>query len=94
MLDWNDAAEFTHEGREGGLAIALHHGHVEFSIVPDPDGFHVEVHIDGVTVYSDDNYKAPDRDAGKRRAEGIYERQAAAWCNADMLAEILERNKA
>ena len=89
MLDWNDA----HEGPGGDLHVQLHYGHVGFYVAPDPDGSHVEVHIDGVTVYSDDDYKAPDVEAGKKRAELIYKEQAAAWCSADMLAELLERGK-
>ena len=47
-----------------------------------------------MTVYSDDDYKAPDLYAGKKRAEAIYKDQAAAWCCADMQAEILAKGGA
>ena len=90
MLDWNNAAEFQDE-IGAGVTVTLHYGHVAFSAVPDPDGHHVEVQIDHVTVYSDDDYKAPDLHAVKKRAEKIYKEQAAAWCSADMLAELLNR---
>ena len=90
MLDWNNAAEFqTSKGL--GLAALLHYGHVAFLVAPDPDGYHVEVKIDNVPAYSDDDYKAPDLYAGKKRAEAIYKEQAAAWCCADMQAEILTK---
>ena len=92
MLDWNNAAEFDDgQGNGSGLTVPLHYGHVAFLLAPDPDGHHVEVQIDSVTVYSDDDYKAPDLYAGKKRAEAIYKEQAAAWCCADMQAEILAK---
>ena len=88
MLDWNNAAEFQNENGSG-LTVLLHYGHVALLVAPDPDGHHIEVHIDNVTVYSDDDYKAPDLYAGKKRAEAIYKEQAAAWCCADMQAELI-----
>lgn len=89
MLDWNNAREFP----TGTLVVGLSYGHVEFAVVPDNDGWRVQIHLDTKLIYVDDDVKSPDRDAGKLRAEALYKKAAAAWCCLDMLQELVPDEK-
>ena len=93
-LNWDVAAEF--EGKDSGgkkvtgLTVPLTYNNVLFHVVHKDDYWIVEVAINGIEVWSDDEEKESSEDDSKLRAEKVYRDQAASWCNADMLAELLK----
>ena len=93
-LNWDEAAEFEGRDRDGkkvtGLTVTLTYNNVLFNVVHKDDYWIVDVSILGVEVWSDDEAKESSEDSAKLRAEKVYRDQAASWCNADMLAELLK----